>query len=228
MDDIAIFPLPGCREPLSSCSHIFGALVFAALATVLIQRGRGDRMRTSSLAIMAVSSVLLLLLSGVYHLFWPGPMRAFMVRADVSAVFLLIAGCMTPVHAILFRGRSRWLALILIWTVAIMGILFRMIFFEAVPGTVGIAIFLLFGWGGVITAIVLWCRFGLTFIRPALLSGAAYTMGAIVLLLHSPTLVPGVIGPHELWHLAVLIGLGLHWQFVFQFASGMRPIPESP
>ena len=225
MDEIAMFPLPGCREPLSSLSHLFGACVFAVLAAGLIRRGRGDWVRTSSLVIMAVASVLLLVLSSLYHLFWPGPMRELMVRADISAVFLLIAGSMTPVHAILFSGRSRWMPLLVIWTAAFAGIMLRMIFYENVKGSVGVAIFLLFGWGSVITAFVLWRRFGLAFVKPAILAGASYTLGALVLLFHEPTLVTGVIGPHELWHIAVLSGLGLHWHFVFQFASGRVPVP---
>ena len=98
-----------------------------------------------------------------------------------------------------------------------------MIYYESVTGTVGTAIFLVYGWAGVITAIVLWRRFGLAFVKPAILAGASYTAGALVLLFHSPTLVTGVIGPHELWHIAVLSGLGLHWYFVFQFASGRVP-----
>lgn len=67
----------------------------------------------------------------------------------------------------------------------------------------------MFGWGCGITAYVLWRRFGWDFIQPAIFAGLAYTVGAIVLVSHSPTLVTGVIGPHELWHVAVLSGLGL-------------------
>ena len=220
IDDIAVFPLPGCREPLSSLSHMLGAFVFTAMAILLIRRGRGDRVRTTSLAVMAASSVLLLILSSAYHLSWPGPVRDFLLRADVAGIFLLIAGSMTPVHAILFTGRSRWLALVLIWTTALLGILLRMIYHEFVTDAVGVSIFLMCGWGSLVTAIILWRRYGWGFIKPAVFAGASYTLGAIVLLLHGPTLVQGVLGPHELWHFAVLCGLSMHWRFVFQFASG--------
>ena len=220
IDEIAVFPLPGCREPLSSLSHMLGAFVFAAMAILLIRRGRGDWVRTSSLAVMASSSVLLLILNSAYHLSWPGPARDFLLRADVAGVFLLIAGSMTPIHAILFSGRSRWLALTLIWTIAIAGILLRMIYHEFVTDAVGVSIFLMCGWGSLVTAIVLWRRYGWEFMKPAVLAGASYTLGAIVLLFHGPTLVTGIIGPHELWHLAVLSGLSMHWRFVYQFASG--------
>ena len=221
MDAINIIPLPGCREPFSSISHLLGAAVFAGLAFSLVRRGSGNRWRTTSLSLMSVSSVQLLLLSGTYHLFWPGPTREFMLRADVAAVFLLIAGSMTPVHAILFTGWSRSLPLGLVWTVAIIGIFWRMFFCDNNPGPAGIAFFLCFGWGSAITAIVLWRRYGWTFVQPAVMAGLAYTVGAIGLVFHRPILVPGIIGPHESWHIAVLIGLGFQWRFVFQFASGM-------
>ncbi len=220
IDEIAVFPLPGCREPLSSLSHMLGAFVFAAMAILLIRRGRGDWVRTSSLAVMATSSVLLLILSSAYHLTWPGPAREFLLRADVAGVFLLIAGSMTPIHAILFSGRARWLALTLIWTIAVTGILLRMIYHEFVTDAVGVSIFLMCGWCSLVTAVVLWRRYGWEFMKPAVLAGASYTLGAVVLLFHGPTLVTGIMGPHELWHLAVLSGLSMHWRFVFQFATG--------
>lgn len=221
-DDIAAFPLPFCREPMSSFTHMVGACVFAAMAILLIRRGRGDWVRTASLVVMAASSVLLLILSSAYHLAWPGPTRDFLLRADVAGIFLLIAGSMTPIHAILFTGRSRWLALIGIWTIAVIGILFRMIFHAWISDAVGVSIFLLCGWGSLTTAIVLWRRFGWTFIKPAVFAGASYTFGAIVLLFHGPTIIHGIMGPHELWHIAVLSGLAMHWRFVFQFAAGLQ------
>jgi len=63
-------------------------------------------------------------------------------------------------------------------------------------------------------------RFGFSFVRPLLLGGVAYTLGALVLSLHGPPLISGVIGAHELWHVAVLLGLAMHWRFVFSFAGG--------
>ena len=51
------------------------------------------------------------------------------------------------------------------------------------------------------------------------LGGVAYTIGVGILGLHWPTIIPGAIGPNELQHVAVLLGLGLHWRFVFRFAA---------
>lgn len=223
MRDIDVYAFRMCREPVSSLSHFIGAVVFSAMTVFLLRRGRGDWGRVLSLTILAATTVLLLVLSGLYHVLWPGEARQLLSRADVSAVFLLIAGSLTPVQFILFRGPSRWIPLAIMWMVALIGICMRMLYFETLSGEVGIALFLAMGWGGAITPVVLCDRYGWNFVRLGVLSGLSYTLGAMILALHRPTVVAGLIGPHELWHLAVLIGLGLHWAFVFQFASGQLP-----
>jgi channel protein (hemolysin III family) len=170
---------------------------------------------------MAVSSVFLLSMSTVYHLLWPGTGRDVMLRLDIAGVFALIAGTLTPVHTILFRGFIRWGPLLVYWAAAAAGITLRTIFSESLPSGVGIAIFLLLGWGGLISCMLLWRRYGFSFVKPLLWGGVAYTLGAIGLGLNWPILIPGVVGAHEVWHVAVLVGLGLHWKFVFQFAHGL-------
>jgi channel protein (hemolysin III family) len=217
---IDVMPWLGCREPFSAISHLMGAAVYAGLAYRFIALGRGNWIRTISLSVMAVASVLLLLMSGIYHVCWPGPLREIMLRADVVGVFVLIAASMTPAHAILFTGWARWGSLILIWTVAILGIAWRLVYWDTTHGSAAIIVFLLFGWGSLITGIILWGRFGWTFIQPAILSGIAYSLGAIVLMRDRLVLISGVIGPHEIWHIAVLAGIALQWYFISQFASG--------
>lgn len=169
---------------------------------------------------MYATTIFLLSMSGVYHLLEPGAGRDVIRRLDIAGVFALIAGTVTPIHAILFKGFHRWAPLVLVWTAAITGITLRNIFSEQLPFWVANAIFLALGWGGGLSCIFLWRRYGFRFVEPLLYGGIAYTLGVIILSLNWPTLVPGVVGPHELWHLAVLTGLSLHWAFVYQFAAG--------
>ena len=220
MDTINVYAIPGFREPVNSLSHFLAAGVFAVLSYFLVRRGRGNWCRTTSLATMAVTSVFLLSMSGVYHLLGNGTGRYVMKQLDVAGVFALIAGSVTPVHAILFTGLQRWGPLLLVWAAAATGITLRVVFWDSFPEGLGIGIFLLMGWGGAITCKQLWKRYGYRFIAPLLWGGVAYTVGAIILGLDWPTVIPGVVGAHELWHVGVLLGLGLHWKFVFQFAGG--------
>lgn len=220
MDDIDVFSIPGFREPVSCFTHLLAVPVFAVLGYFLVKRGRGNWGRTASLFTMAFSTVFLLSMSAVYHLHWPGAGRDVMLQLDVAGVFALIAGTITPLHAILFRGFNRWAPLMLVWSVAAAGITLRTVFSESFSSDVGVAVFLGMGWGGLISCMVLWKRYGFSFVKLLLWGGVAYTLGVAVSSLNWPTLIPGVIGPHELWHVAVLVGLGLHWRFVFQFAGG--------
>jgi channel protein (hemolysin III family) len=214
-------PVSGVREPFSSLSHLLGAVLFAGLTVWLVRRGRGDRARVAALAVFGIASVFLLSMSGAYHMLWPGgPCRPVLKRLDLAAIFTLIAGTFTPAQAILFRGMRRWAPLAWVWTTAAVGVALRTAYFEAVPDWLGTAFFLALGWTGAVFAVDLRRRYGFRFISPLVLGGLAYSAGAVLLEFHWPTLLPGVFGPHELWHVAVLAGLGWHWQFVSQFAAG--------
>ncbi len=225
MEDINIYAIPGFREPVSCFTHLFAAPVFAILGYFLVRRGRWNRGRRASLAVLAFSSVFLLSMSAVYHLLGPGTGRFVMRQLDVAGVFALIAATVTPVHAILFRGFNRWAPLLLVWSAAATGITLRSVFADNFPTGLGTALFLLLGWGGLISCVLLWRRYGFSFVKPLLWGGLAYTMGVVFLGLNRPTLIPGVVGPHELWHIAVIAGLSLHWKFVFQFADGLPHAP---
>lgn len=110
--------------------------------------------------------------------------------------------------------------LVVVWSAAVTCTTLAAVCAEHLPRELGSTCFRALGWGGVFSAIDLWRRYGFVFIRPLVLGGVAYTAGVLFLATDRPVLIPEVVGPHELWHMAVLIGLGLHWKFVFQFAAG--------
>lgn len=212
--------IPGFSDPVSSLTHLAGAAVFAWLGLPLVLRGRGDLRRAASLGVFAFSCVVLLAISGTYHLLAPGgEARDVLQRLDHAAIFVLIAGSFTPVHAILFRGAGRWGMLAGVWTVAIAALTLKTLYFDSIPEWLGLAMYLAFGWLGVLSWIALARRFGIRYVMPALWGALAYTLGALADFLHWPTLVPSVVGPHELFHVAVLAGISCHWMFVRGFAS---------
>ena len=218
-------PIPGFSDPFSSLSHLVGAAVFAVLSVPLLRRGWGDWARVACLAVYAFSCVLLMSISGVYHLLAPGGAgREVMLRLDHAAIFVLIAGSFTPVHGILLTGRWRWEPLILLWSLTAAAITLKTIYFYDLSEALGLTLYLCLGWMGLVTGRVVWLCYGGHFIHLLAWGGVAYTVGAVVDILGKPVLIPGIIGPHELFHVAVLVGAGLHWKFVYGFASGA---PES-
>jgi channel protein (hemolysin III family) len=215
-----VYSLPGVYEPFSVVSHLAGAALFSALGYYLLARGKGDPLRQTVLAIYSVSCVLLFAISGVYHMVVADTTaRMVLARLDHSAIFILIAGTFTPAHGILFRGWGRWAPLALIWGAAIAGIALKSAFFHDLAGGPGIAIYLFLGWIGAISGTWLAQQYGFAFVRPLLWGGIAYSLGALVEYAHWPIVIPGVVHPHEVFHLAVLAGALFHWSFVWRIAT---------
>jgi len=215
-----VHPIPGFFEPFGALSHLVGALVFAVLGVFLLRRSRGSLPRELVLGVFAFTSVLLLSMSGVYHMLEPGSTaRAVMGRLDKAAIFALIAGTHTPIQGLFFRGFARWGGLAAMWALASVGITLFSVFYDTLPEGLGTGIYLAMGWIAGVAGLVVWRREGTARIHLLLLGGVFYSVGAILMGLDWPTLVPGLIGPHELWHVAVLTALTLHWRFLFGVAD---------
>ena len=224
-----LYHVRGLHEPFSALSHLFGAAAFLVLGVRLVRRGRGDAARQAFLAVYAAACVLLMLTSGVYHAaVTDGPAHRVLLRLDHGAIFVLIAGTFTPLHGLLFRGPLRWVPLAVVWAAAAAGVVLKTAFIHSVAEWVGLTLYLALGWFGAFAGILLWRRRGFAFVRPLLLGGLAYSVGAAVEFLRWPGLVRGVVHPHEVFHLAVLAGAVLHYAFVWQFAAppaGAAPCP---
>ena len=202
--------------------------MFTVLSFVLLRRGRGVRGRLAALAVYTLSCVLLLSMSGIYHLLpLNSESRAVMARLDHAAIFILIAGTFTPVLGILLTGPYRWAPLAFIWLAAVAGVVFKTIYFADFPEWAGLVFYLAMGWASVVPGVELWRRYGLAYLWPLIWGGLAYSAGAVLDYVRWPVLVPGVIGSHEIFHLAVLIGVSCHWYFMARLvANGPPPVRQ--
>jgi channel protein (hemolysin III family) len=216
-----LFHLPCCHEPFSALSHLGGAVLFAFLGALLLLRGRGSGARLAFLGVYAAACVFMFSMSALFHMMVRGGTahRVF-ERLDHGAIFFLVAGTFTPAHGLLFRGWLRWGPLLLIWTAAVTGITLKTIYFDVWHEAVGLAFYLGLGWLGLASTMLLARLHGFAFVKPLLLGGIVYTCGGVMEFVGWWTVVPGIVHPHELWHLAVLVGAFLHWQFIWQFAAG--------
>lgn len=206
---------------MASMSHLIGALVFLVLAVLMIRAARRTPGTALPCSVFAISAVVLLALSGVFHMFEPGfTTSRVMIRLDVAAIFLLIAGTFTPVHWVLFKGAKRWGVLVPLWLIAITGITLRTIFFDSLPIVWGTAIFLLMGWIGLYSTFLVCREYGRSAGLPVIIGGVLYTIGAVGDIVRWPTIIPMVWGSHVTFHLFVLAALGVHWYLISQIAEG--------
>jgi channel protein (hemolysin III family) len=219
-----LYSLPGFNEPFSAISHMVGVVLFVFLGAKLLRRGGRDPVWLASLTVYAVACVLLLSMSTVYHMVpRGGGAHVALERLDHGAIFVLIAGTFTPTLGMLFRGWVRRASLVFIWTAAVTGITLKTIFFDDVPEWLGLSLYLGMGWFGVFFAAVLMQRYSFAFIAPLLWGGIAYSIGSAFDYARWPTVIPGVIDGHEVFHVAVIIGAIFHWVFIWRIANGRTP-----
>src|SRR5207302_322236 len=100
----------------------------------------------------------------------------------------------------------------------------KAIFFADFPEWLGLSLYLALGWLGAISIGLLWLRFGYRFVRPLILGGLAYSIGAVMEYLEFFALIPHVVEYHELFHVMVLVGAGCPFAFVWRIACTPRMI----
>ena len=169
----------------------------------------------------------MLAMSGLFHLHGPGGAKEYFRRYDHVGIWVVIAGCFTPVHIILFRGFWRWAPLVVVWVAAIAGLVMKLWWFDLVSRPVSVGLYATLSLFGVVTAWILFRERGLKFVRPLLVCGAIYLAGGVMFFLRWPNPIPGVLESHQLWHAAVLGAALFHWNFVGQIVAEpeVAPVP---
>jgi channel protein (hemolysin III family) len=206
-------------QPVSSITHLLAGFATIASGYFLLKKGWGNKIRVASLLIFLVGIVFVFMMSGIYHALEPGLGRDVFRRLDYAAIFTMIAGTATPIHIILFRGIWRWGMLIYLWFVAIAGLLLTVILLDHIPEWLTLTIFIAMGWSALVSMFKAWHRYGLQSVVFALYGGIAYSVGAAIDFLRLFNLLPGVLGPHEIFHFLVIIGAALHWIFIYRWAG---------
>ncbi|MCH7686959.1 MAG: hypothetical protein IH899_09800 [Planctomycetes bacterium] len=78
-----VYPIRGFSEPFSCFTHLFSTGIFLVWGWFLLRQGRGSRGRLLSLGLFVFATLLMLTMSGVYHLLSPGGAgRAVFARLD--------------------------------------------------------------------------------------------------------------------------------------------------
>lgn len=215
------YSIGGFNDPMSSLTHLVGTALFLVFTLFLLRSAYRTRKTFWFSFQFAAATLLMLTMSFVYHMQVVGSItRDVMLRLDVAAIFIMIASTFTVVHGILFVGWRRWGIISLLWLITVTGVTLRTIFFHSIPSIVGDGIFLLMGWIGAFSAYLLWKEFGMRAVRPIMIGGLFYTIGAIINAVEWPIFINKVWGPHETFHLMVLGGVGTHWAFVWSLADG--------
>jgi len=206
------------REPVNSLTHWAGAILALIGLVALLIVGWGRPAKDISLLIYGVSLIFLFSASATYHMVQVKDKALEIFRKiDHAAIYFLIAGTYTPFCINAFTGFWKWGMLIIIWSLAIIGIGVKIFIIHA-PRWLNAGIYIIMGWlcvgasGQLLAALPAWVLVWL------IIGGVIYTLGAIVYITKIFNFIPGVFGFHEVWHIFVLLAAAAHFVAVMGVA----------
>jgi hemolysin III len=202
------------EEIANAVSHGVGFAVSLVASPILIAHAvaQGNALQTLGASVFAASIVLLYLASTLYHALPRSRAKRVFWVIEHSGIYLLIAGTYTPFTLGVLRGAWGWTLLILIWSLAAMGIVLTALGGVRHPA-VSTAVYVAMGWLIVIAARPVWLRVPAAGVAWLVLGGLAYTTG--VAFFAAKRLPFG----HFVWHLFVLAGTTCHFLAVMWYAA---------
>jgi hemolysin III len=166
-------------------------------------------------AVFLTASVLLFGTSGVYHRgTWGSRGQAILRRMDHSNIYVFIAATYTPLALILLDGASRVILLVLVWSAAVGGLVFRLFWLSA-PRWLYTVLYIVMGWAALGWLGAFYQTAGLAVVILIVAGGLCYTVGAIVYARKRPDPSPTWFGYHEIFHVGTIAGFVCHSVAIF-------------
>lgn len=176
-----------------------GFLFLAALA--IFYR---DAWHIASSIVYGASLVTLYAASTIYHSAITPHRKNFLQLVDHCCIYLLIAGSYTPFLLMVLRNSFGIGLLATVWAIAAFGIAMKIIFRDRF-NAIGIAMYLVMGWLGVIAVQPLYFALGLMPLILVVAGGVSYTLGMIFFGWKS------IKHHHAIFHVFVLAGSIMHF-----------------
>jgi hemolysin III len=206
------------REPINSLTHWGGAILALMGLIILLILGWGKLAKEVSLTIYGVSLIFLFSASATYHMVRVKDKALEIFRKiDHSAIYVLIAGTYTPFCVNAFTGFWKWGMLIIIWSLAVIGIGVK-IFYIRAPRWLNAGIYIVMGWLSLVTVGQMIAHLPVWVLTWLVIGGVTYTLGAVVYMTKIFNFKPGVFGFHEVWHIFVLVAAAAHFVAVLGVA----------
>jgi len=197
------------EEILNSVTHGAGALVSIAGLVILIVSSSmyGQVSHIASCTVFGISLVLLYTASTLYHSFQKPNIKHILKILDHSCIYVLIAGTYTPFMIVIVRGALGWTMFTIVWSLTILGIIFKAFFVNRFK-IISTLAYILMGWLIIFAIKPLFQTLPGSGIAWLVAGGLAYTLGTIF---YAWKTLPF---NHAVWHLFVLVGSVCHFMAV--------------
>ena len=209
------------KDPGSAITHFIGMLmaIFAAVPLLIKAAHEPGRIYIISIAVYAVSLILLYAASTTYHTFNRSEkINTVLKKIDHMMIFILIAGSYTPICLLVLKGKTGIILLSIVWGIAILGIVLKA-FWVFCPKWVSSVLYIGMGW----TCVLAFTQI-LNSMSPAafgwlLAGGIIYTIGGVIYALKLPLFNNRHknFGGHEIFHVFVMLGSACHFVVMYAF-----------
>ena len=195
-------PAEDRASTLTSGAGLVAALVGGVILVALAARGDGWQLVGAS--VFAATLLLLYLSSTLYHAATDPAARTRLKVFDHCSIYLLIAGTYTPFTLIALRGHVGWWLFAAIWSLAALGIVFKL-FFTGRFKLVSTLVYVAMGWLAIVAIKPVLAALDDWTFGWMLAGGLVYTLGTVFY--HRPSMRYS----HAVWHLFVIGGSACHY-----------------
>lgn len=208
------------REPINSLTHWIGAILSLFALIAMLTKGLLNNASTVSIVsivIFGISLISLYSVSATYHGVITSEKIIFRLRKlDHSMIFILIAGSYAPFCLIALGGSKGIVFFTTIASIAVAGILFRMLWFNC-PRWLQTSLYIGLGWAAVFMIKPLSQVLNPASLYLLVLGGILYTVGGVIYALKPKRLKFGKFGFHEIFHIFIILGSLSHFISVFSY-----------
>ncbi len=200
------------EEFTNALTHGIGFLISVAALIYMIAIMPADYsllQKTGAVA-YGISLMLMFLTSTLYHAAKKPNVKDVLKRLDHSAIYLLIAGTYTPLLTISLNSVTATVLLIIIWSAALAGVIFKA-FFAGRFKWFSVITYLAMGWAGVFVIYELFLVMAPPGFLLLLVGGAAYSIGVVFYV------TKAIAFNHTIWHCFVLIGALSHCWLILEY-----------
>jgi hemolysin III len=205
------------EEIFNSITHGIGALISIAGLVFLIVFSimYGHFNHIISCTIFGSTLVLLYTASTLYHSFQKPNLKHVFKILDHSCIYVLIAGTYTPFLLVTIKGVVGWSMFALVWSLTVIGVLFKIFFVHRFKIISTIA-YILMGWLVIFAIKPLFQTLPGGGLAWLICGGLAYTLGTIF---YAWEKLPF---NHAIWHLFVLTGSVCHFCAVMFYVIPLK------
>ena len=203
------------EEVANAVTHGVGLVLSLIGMPILILAAldRGERVTVIGASVFGATLIALYAASTLYHAIPHPTLKQKLRVVDHAAIYLLIAGTYTPFTLGVLRGTWGWTLFGIVWTLAALGVLFKVVFGSGAMAKVSTAIYVAMGWVIILAIKPLMASMEHAGLMLLVAGGLCYTGGVIFYVDRRRTWT------HPVWHLCVMGGSICHYFAVLWYAA---------